>query len=159
MGLSVVQAGVFIIVVVFTGMFYHFTNETGFLANANGTASIQQAYQGYFIPKITEEKVKKLLDTDTIFIDARYPFDYQAGHLEGALSIPVDSNDVFRNKATAHIAKNSRIVLYCQSSGCQYAEKIAIKLKDDGFTNISIYKGGWVDWTSKNIVTKKEKSS
>ncbi len=84
--------------------------------------------------------------------------DYETGHLEGALSIPVDSNDVYRHKVTNNIAKDTRIVLYCQSSGCQYAEKVAVRLIADGFTNISIYKGGWMDWMSKNS-EKKEKSS
>ena len=40
--------------------------------------------------------------------------------------------------------------MYCQSAGCKYAEIVAIKLIDDGFSNISIFKGGWVEWAAKN---------
>ena len=40
--------------------------------------------------------------------------------------------------------------MYCQSSACKYAEIVAIKLKDDGYSNISIYKGGWAEWVAKN---------
>lgn len=97
-----------------------------------------------------------MLDTDTIFIDARFSRDYEAGHLEGALSIPVDSNDVYMNNVTNNIAKDAHIIMYCQSSGCKYAEIVAIKLQEDGFRNISIYKGGWMDWKENNI--KEEKS-
>ena len=159
MGLSAGQAVGLAFATVLSGMIYHFTNEAGFLANANSTTSIQQAHQGNFIPKISEEKVRTLLNTDTVFIDARYSSDYEAGHLEGAINVPVDANDVERYKVTENIAKDSHIVMYCQSSGCQYAEIIAIKLQEDGFTNISIYKGGWVDWTAKNIAKKEETSS
>lgn len=156
MGMSIAQVAGFTTAAVFIGMFYHFVNETGFLSNANAMITIQKAHQGNFIPKITEKKVEELLGTNTVFIDARLSRDYEAGHLEGAISIPVDSNDVERLDFTKDIAKNARIVMYCQSSGCQYAEIVAIKLQEDGFRNISIYKGGWRDWTAKNI--KEEKS-
>ena len=150
LGFSLAQGiGLVVISLVF-GMIYHFANDAGFLANANATASIQQAHAGNFIPKISERKVQKLLDSDTVFIDARFARDYKAGHLKGALSIPVDGNDVERQEATADIPKDSRIVMYCQSSRCKYAEIVAIKLKDDGFSNISVFKGGWVEWIANN---------
>ena len=150
MCLSIAQTTGFIILAVLIGMFYHFANGAGLLANANATASIQKAHLGNFIPKINEKKVHKLLNTDTVFIDARLRRDYEAGHLEGAISVPVDSNDIERQKAIADIAKDARIVLYCQSSACKYAEIVAIKLIDDGYSNISIYKGGWAEWVEKN---------
>ena len=158
MGLSIAQTAGFVIAAILIGMFYHFTNNAGLLANATATTSIQKAHQGNFIPKVTEKKVHKLLDTDTVFIDARYARDYEAGHLEGAISVPVDANDIERKKVTADIAKNARIVMYCQSSGCKYAEIVAIKLIDDGYSNISIYKGGWAEWKEKNG-KKRETSS
>jgi rhodanese-related sulfurtransferase len=155
-GLSLGQTAGFVITAVFIGFVYHFVNDEGFLARANATSSIQEAHQGNFIPKISEAKVEQLLATDTIFIDARLARDFKAGHLDGALSVPVDSNDVYRNQVTANIAKDAKIVLYCQSSGCQFAEKVAENLISDGFTNISIYKGGWMDWSAKN--SKKKES-
>ena len=153
-GVSIAQTIIITITSVFFGMFYHFSNETGFLANANATTSIQQAHQGNFIHKITKEKVEGLLGTDTVFIDARLSRDYEAGHLEGAISVPIDCNDIERREATLNIAKGAQIVMYCQSAGCRYAEIVAIKLKEDGFTNISIYKGGWADWEEKNLKKK-----
>ena len=158
MGLSIAQTVGFAIAAILIGMFYHFANDSGLLANATATTSIQKAHQGNFIPKITERKVHRLLDTDTIFIDARLTRDYETGHLDGAISLPIDANDIERKKATAGIAKSTRIVMYCQSSGCKYAEIVAIKLIDDGYSNISIYKGGWADWMEKNGRNKETSS-
>jgi len=149
-GLSIGQGAAYAIVAFLCGMIYNFANDTGLLANANATAAIQQAHAGNFISKISERKVRKLLDSDTIFIDARFARDYTTGHLDGAISLPVDANDVERQKITTDIPKDSRIVMYCQSAGCKYAEIVAIKLIDDGFSNISIFKGGWVEWAAKN---------
>lgn len=150
MGLSVTQAGGIAVLALIIGMLYHFGNDTGLLANAKAIATIQEAHAGNFIPKITERKVHKLLGNHTIFIDARLTRDYKAGHLEGAISVPVDANDVERQKVTSDIDKDARVVLYCQSAGCKYAERVALKLVEDGYTDISIYKGGWAEWKAKN---------
>ena len=132
------------------GMVYHFVNEEGFLAHPNATSSIQQAHLANFIPKLTERQIRKMLNnTDTVFIDARLVDDFKAGHLEGAINVPVDANDVQRREALAEIDKDTRIVVYCQSAGCKFAEKVAIELISDGFSNVSIFKGDWDKWTAK----------
>ncbi|MHC4397537.1 MAG: cysteine peptidase family C39 domain-containing protein, partial [Planctomycetota bacterium] len=130
-GLSIVQAMGFGILALLLGMVYHFANDEGFLAHANATTSLQQAHLGNFIPKVSKKKVERLLGTDTVFIDARLARDFKAGHMEGAISVPVDANETERYKATAGIGKDAPIVIYCQSAGCKYAEKVTIKLKDD----------------------------
>jgi len=149
-GLSIAQGTALGIVALLCGMVYHFANDEGFLAHANATASIQEAHQGDFIPKVSEEKVHKLLGTDTVFIDARLTRDFKTGHLEGAINIPVNTNDNERQKTMANISKDIRIVVYCQSTGCKFAEKVAIKLMEDGFRNVSILKGGWQGWLAQN---------
>jgi len=114
MGLSITQAGAFAVAALFIGMLYHFANDEGLLANTNATAAIQEAHAGNFIPKVSERKVNKLLGNHTVFIDARLARDYQAGHLEGAISVPVDANDVERRQLVTDIDKDARVVLYCQ---------------------------------------------
>ncbi len=148
-GLSIVQAMGFGILALLCGMVYHFVSDAGFLARANATASVQEAHLASFIPKVSKNKVERLLGTDTVFIDARLARDFKAGHIEGAISVPVDANDAERYKATAGIGKDAPIVIYCQSAGCKFAEKVTIKLKGDGFRNISIFKGGWNEWKGK----------
>jgi len=148
-GLSLVQAAGLTFVTLFFGMFYHFVSSAGFLSNTNSVTFVEQAHLGSFIPKLAKNKVAKLLDTDTVLIDARRVADYEAGHLDGAINIPVDSNDTFRHDAMRGVDKSLKLVLYCQSSRCPFAETVAAKLKSDGFSNLSIYKGGWNDWKSK----------
>ena len=148
--LSVTQSAGFIIFALLCGMVYHFANAEGFLANSSATTSLQQANAGNFIPKVSEKKVRRLLNGKTVLIDARYARDFTAGHIVGAINVPVDANDVQRRQATADIPINSRIVMYCQSSKCKYAEIVSIKLIEDGYSNISIFRGGWVEWVAKN---------
>jgi rhodanese-related sulfurtransferase len=145
-GLSMAEGmGLGIAAIIF-GMVFHFVNEAGFLAHAGSTAGVQQAYAGTFIPKVDKEKVAEQLGRDTVFVDARYSRDYEAGHMDGAISVPVDCNDAELEEAMAGTGKDAKIVVYCQSSGCPYAEKVSIRLKRTGYNDVSIFKGGWVAW-------------
>lgn len=149
-GVSIVQVIGLTTIALLCGLVYHFANDEGFLANASATASVQKAHLGNFIPKVSKKKVQHLLSSDTVFIDARRTRDFKTGHLEGAINVPVDANDIERQEIMAHIPKDAHIVIYCQSNKCPYAEKTMIKLMTDGFSNISIFKGGWNEWQAKN---------
>jgi rhodanese-related sulfurtransferase len=155
--LSMIQGIGFVTVALICGIGYHYVNNEGFLAHSGATRSIQQAHAGNFIPKISSNDVRRLLDGNTVFVDARLVRDFEAGHLEGAISLPVDANDIEYKKTTADIAKDARIVLYCQSSACKYAEIVAIKLIENDYSNISILRGGWVEWVARN--GKKEEAA
>lgn len=149
-GLSIAQSVGLVLLALLCGMVYHFVSDVGFLAHTNATASIQQAHLGNFLPKVSEKEIRRLLNTDTIFIDARDVHDFEAGHLEGAINIPANDCSCLYNEVLASIDKKARIVVYCQSAGCKSAEKVAVKLATDGFPNISIFKGGWNKWNAKS---------
>ena len=140
------------------GTGYNIINDAGFIAYPQAVSALQSAHIRTFIPKLSLHKTRKLLKNGSVFIDARMPQDYQLGHLEGAISVPVSSSDEERRKATAYIDKDARVVLYCQSAGCKFAEIVALKLIEDGYTDISIYKGGWAEWAAKNGKIKQEQS-
>lgn len=144
--LSAVQCCGLTLVALATGMLYHFANDEGFLVHMNATDSIKQAYWDTFISKISKNEVNTLFDTDTIFIDARFSSDFEAGHLKGAINVPINITDKERKILMANISKRSHIVVYCQSASCGYARNVTKKLLADGFRNVSIFKGGWREW-------------
>lgn len=150
LGLSIAQGAGLAIAALLCGMVYHFVNDEGFLAHANATDSIQQAHLTNFIPKVSKKEIHKLLNTNAVFIDARLKRYFEAGHLEGAINVPVNASDEERSKAMADIAKDARIVVYCQSSGCRFAENVAIKLISDGFSNVCLFKGNWHELAAKS---------
>lgn len=72
--------------------------------------------------------------TNRIFIDVREPYEYETGHVEGAINIP--PFDLMRG---AHelkgIAKDTPIVLYCHSGS---RSNVAMHiLKGMGYTNLT----------------------
>lgn len=74
------------------------------------------------------------MSSNKIIIDVREPYEYQSGHVDGAINIPpaslmagaVELNDV---------AKDTEIIVYC-ISGSRSAASIQI-LKQMGFTNLT----------------------
>jgi rhodanese-related sulfurtransferase len=146
--LSIGQAAGFTITAMLVGMLYHFATDAGLLSNSTATAAIQEAHLGNFVPKVSMRKLERWLKNDTVVVDARLAEDYEKGHINGAISIPVNATEEELQKATKAISGQSRIVLYCQSSRCPFAERVAIKLLKDGFSNVSIFKGGWAEWTA-----------
>lgn len=155
-GISIAQAAAFAIAALMAGFTYHFADSDGFLAHADGVSSVRKAHMASFIPKIDKEHTAKAMnDKNVLIVDARMSEDYQQGHIDGAVNIPVTLCDAGRAGIMNGIDKNKTIVLYCQSSGCGYAEDIAAKLIGDGYENVSIYKAGWVDWDSKDNGDKK----
>lgn len=154
-GASAAQAALLTVTALCFGAIYHSVDdEKGLLANRGGTASIQKAHIGDFIPKVSHRKLRRLLGAGTTVIDARFALDFAAGHIEGAINIPVDSNDLKRQQRVADIPKNTRIVVYCQSAGCRFAELVAIALLGDGFDDVAIFKGGWREWTTDRATSK-----
>ncbi len=132
------------------GTLCQFVSEAGLLSNASATQSLQRGYAGSFIPKVREGRVRELLGTKTVFVDARLAGDYERGHLEDAISLPIDANDVLWKATIEKIPRHAHIVTYCQSAGCKFAETVSLRLIEEGYSDVSIFKGGWAEWASKH---------
>lgn len=80
-----------------------------------------------------------------VLIDARPDFQYELGHLPGAINIPYDNDDLveFVNK---HSLKNQTLIVYCSSAHCNAAELLAEKLHRLGCKMVRVYPDGWEEW-------------
>jgi rhodanese-related sulfurtransferase len=88
------------------------------------------------------------IDPEILFIDARSSDNYDAGHIPRAISLPVGE---FENLQTEFMAKHpidARIVVYCSGIDCHDSHDLAVKLKDAGYKNLSVYTHGWDGWTA-----------
>ena len=63
-------------------------------------------------PTLRSDAVKRLLDVrePIVLVDMRKPAEYRAGHLPGAVSLPMGELE----RRYREIPKASRVVLYCQ---------------------------------------------
>ena len=107
------------------------------LTGCGGTA-MENAYQ-----QITQAEAKKIMDTqDAIVLDVREQDEFDAGHIPGAVLLPVGT--ITKDTAAAVIPELDSVVLvYCRSGN---RSKTASKaLADLGYTNVYEF-GGINTW-------------
>lgn len=147
--LSVAQCALLMLTATAGALAYHSINDEGLLAYPEATEFVKESHRVNFIPKVGDEEIRRLLaNGKAIFIDPRPDYNFKTSHLKDAISIPPDATDDDRVKIMARIDKNAWIVVYCQRANYRQAGILATKFLSDGFTDVEIYKGNWVKWTT-----------
>ena len=79
-------------------------------------------------------------------VDARFPVAFENGHLPGALNIPVNSSHSEIAKKLDGIGPDQRVLVYCQSRDCHWADQLASRLICFGYKAEVLRDGiqGWV---------------
>ena len=114
-------------------------------------------------------KGKKIL-----LLDARQPLSYQEVHVKGAI-LPLTAEyyqqqNLFKGGKINHApdedvalvenmkkyAKNTPIVAYCSSGGCQASAVLALRLKRMGFTDVKAMEDGVQTWEKKGYPVERE---
>jgi hypothetical protein len=105
---------------------YHATSETGFLRNPTAVAEVTRRYYSVDIPEISFTEMQKIVsEKKTPIFDARYIRDYKYGNIPGAKTLSINSSLDERQQQLRGISKEQQMVVFCQSSGCGYADEIA----------------------------------
>lgn len=103
------------------------------------------------------EKAYQLFKEGVKFIDARMPEEYREGHIAGAINIPFDGDELYREVLKA-ISKDEIIVTYCSGTDCDLSILLGDELFEKGYKKVYIFFGGWNDWVEKNYpISKGEK--
>ncbi|WP_066894060.1 rhodanese-like domain-containing protein [Clostridium nigeriense] len=94
------------------------------------------------IIKISAVQAKEeMKDSNTIVLDVRSQEEYNNGHIENSILIPIDNLE--DDAETKLINKDQKILIYCRSGN--RSEKAADLLLQMGYTNIYDF-GGINDW-------------
>jgi rhodanese-related sulfurtransferase len=94
------------------------------------------------IPEVTVDQVRAI--KQCILLDAREHSEYAVSHISDAYFIGYNK---FHIDSVKWLNKNARILIYC-SIGYR-SEKIAEKLKSEGFTDVSNLYGGIFEWVNQ----------
>jgi len=95
---------------------------------------------------------------EVIFVDARFPEEYEAGHIEGAVNLPFEASDeefdYYYAKLEQMIDSATQLVTYCSGEECESSLHLGRYLRDDkGYSHISIFYGGWRRWAEADLPT------
>src|SRR5918995_2846859 len=82
-------------------------------------------------PVTREELARRLQDDeDLVVLDMRPAPEHAAGHLPGAVSIPVEE----LRRRMAELPRDREIVAYCRGPYCAFAHEAVAVLREEGFT-------------------------
>lgn len=85
---------------------------------------------------------------DTVVFDARIPAQYAAGHLPGAFSLPLEDVERQLGAHAARLRPDTPILVYCGGADCTDALELALKLRELGFADLTLYPGGYAEWAA-----------
>lgn len=108
-----------------------------------GGCSMNERENGAMYRQITQEEAKKMMDgQDVIIVDVREQSEYDAGHIPGAVLLPLGQINE-DSAAEAIPEKDAAALVYCRSGR---RSKIASEmLAQIGYTNIYEF-GGIITW-------------
>lgn len=86
-----------------------------------------------------------------VFVDSRSRWEFAAGHIPGALTIPLEENREFLPEGVLAYPPDRMIVIYCEGGDCQTSLALARLIHDRGFRDIRIFEGGWAEWTASGL--------
>jgi phage shock protein E len=97
------------------------------------------------VPMIEPAALRAMISSGMRFalVDVRQPDEFAAGHIEGAVLIPLDKLEA----NLARIPKNVKLVIYCRS-GHRSAKAVSI-LAMHGYDRAVSLNGGFLAWTGQ----------
>jgi rhodanese-related sulfurtransferase len=80
-----------------------------------------------------------------VLVEALPPASYEAGHLPGAINLPLDA--IQSSAAVLAPEKDAEIIVYCSGPTCQNSHVAARKLTSLGYERVRVFSGGKAEWT------------
>ncbi len=101
-------------------------------------------------PVKREELLQLVSSGEVVVVDVRPAGEYQAGHIAGAISIPLDS-------LPRHLAKlptNQEVVAYCRGPYCMFAYEAVSRLRSQGYKARRL-EDGYPEWKADLLPIEK----
>jgi rhodanese-related sulfurtransferase/DNA-binding transcriptional ArsR family regulator len=126
--------------------FFHFLRELGEtrLAEVELVTRAYLAERGAMEPVLSTELLRRVRDGEVTVLDVRPPEEFHAGHIPGALSVPLPE----LKKRLGELRKKREIVAYCRGPYCVMAIEAVELLRKKGFKAHRMEQG-IVDWRAR----------
>jgi rhodanese-related sulfurtransferase len=86
-----------------------------------------------------------------LFVDARTPDEYAAGHIAGAVNLPLEVLVEDRSQAQALATGGRPIITYCDGPRCMVALDLAKTLVEDGQHRVLAFETGFPAWKTAGL--------
>lgn len=97
-------------------------------------------------PVQMDELLRRARKREVVILDTRPAPEYAAGHIAGAISVPIDD----LQRRLRHLPKSKPYVAYCRGPYCVYADQAVAHLRKTGRQAQRLV-GGFPDWKSAGL--------
>jgi len=105
----------------------------------------QAARKGFLVVSPTEGRAM-LASGARLFVDAREPAEFAAGHIPGAVHVSADALLMGMDSVLPGVEKSRPILVYCGDLACSKSKDLAQGLKELGFTDLAVMPEGLEGW-------------
>jgi len=95
---------------------------------------------------VTRAELKRRLGGDTVVLDVRPSPEYQAGHIAGAISVPIDELP----SRLQDLPRDADVVAYCRGPYCVYADEAVRMLRRRG-QRAARLEDGYPEWARAEL--------
>ena len=114
-------------------------------ASVSQLAEVERAAREYLGDDVEalgrEELVARMRNGDVVVVDVRPREEYEAGHIEGARSIPLEELE----DRLAELPADREVVAYCRGPFCAFAHEAVRRLQAEG-RRARRLQDGWPEW-------------
>ena len=108
-------------------------------------AEVERAASAYLGDEVEgvgrDELVARMRDGSVVLVDVRPAEEYEAGHIDGARSIPIDELE----RRLAELPADREVIAYCRGPFCAYANQAVRRIRDAG-RDARRLDEGWPEW-------------
>lgn len=119
-------------------------------ASVTQLAEVERAARDYLGENVDaigrDELLERLRNGDVVLVDVRPREEYEAGHIEGARSIPFDELE----ERLAELPSDREVVAYCRGPFCAYAHDAVRRLRAAGRPARRLEEG-WPEWRLASV--------
>ena len=101
-----------------------------------------------------DELIKRLRRREIVLVDVRPAEEFEAGHIDGARSIPLDE----LADRLAELPAGREVVAYCRGPFCAYAHEAVRQLRESGRAARRLEEG-WPEWRLKHKPAKRKSAA
>jgi rhodanese-related sulfurtransferase len=127
-------------------------------ASISQLAEVERAARDYLGDEVDaidrDELVARLRAGDVVLVDVRPSDEYDAGHIKGARSIPIDELE----DRLAELPADREVVAYCRGPFCAYAHQAVRRLQASGRRARRLQEG-WPEWRLADKRSKRRRGA
>ena len=127
-------------------------------ASVSQLAEVERAARDYLGDDVDavgrDALIARLRKGDVVLVDVRPPEEFEAGHIEGARSIPLDELE----DRLAELPADREVVAYCRGPFCAYAHEAVRRLQASG-RRARRLEEGWPEWKLASQPAKRERAA